>query len=575
MQMESMRYSSVFLMLLALLAVVGTVRASAQVQVDSASPSAAPQGTINLDVAISGNGFQKGATAQWFVTGTANPGGVTVNSTTFKGATQLTANITIAADAIITGFDIVVRNTNGRTGKGTDKFAVTVKGTPVGCSTTGTPSGFTLAAVLNPVQPNGAALITTGKLGNAIRVRPLDLNRDGVVDTLVAFVASGAGSPPGTYVFFLNPVTGQMQTTHPVTGAPWQNPLQVLSGVRGGHAAAGDVNGDGIPDFAMSMPQDATAYSFVGSVSGAPSYTPSYTAHQLAPPSGAPTAWGMGIALGDLDGDGKDEIVVGAAPGKRNTAIPAVFIFKYTGNGVTYTQKIQDPTSSQGSGFGGELYGSGVAIGNIDGNPGNELVVGAAYGGTSGLVYVFPSPPSQSNYFTLSEPGPQFGEGVGIADVNQDGTPDLVVITGNQFSGSDTTAQALVFAGHVHPGNSYTNQLLPATGLAYSWAAPNSDVGEMLAAGAVAVGTPNANSGSSCSSIGGGVGAVHLFTSPFGASQYPNYVFQPPTLAGSSAFGFGYGVGVVPGYPFLLIGAHFQDVGTTSSAGQVYVYKKN
>jgi hypothetical protein len=149
------------------------------------------------------------------------------------------------------------------------------------------------------------------------------------------------------------------------------------------------------------------------------------------------------------------------------------------------------------------------------------------------------------------------------------------VITGNQFSGSDTTAQALVFAGHLHPGNSYTNQLLPATGLAYSWAAPNSDVGEMLAAGAVAVGTPNANSGSSCSSIGGGVGAVHLFTSPFGASQYPNYVFQPPTLAGSSAFEFGYGVGVVPGYPFLLIGAHFQQVGTTSNAGQVYVYKKN
>jgi len=573
--MRRNRHSSVFFLSLALFAGVGALPVTAQIQVDSANPSSAPQGAINLDIAITGNGFQKGAKAQWFVTGTTNPGGVTVNSTTFNGATQLTANITIAPDAIITGFDIVVKNANGRTGKGTDKFAVTVKGTPVGCTTTGTPSGFTLAGVLNPVQPNGAALISTGKLGNAIRVRPLDLNRDGVVDTLVAFVASGAGSPPGTYVFFLDPVSGQMQATHPVTGAPWQNPLQVLSGVRGGHAAAGDFNGDGIPDFAMSMPQDATAYSFVGSVTGAPSYTPGYTAYQLMPPPGAPTAWGMGIALGDLDGDGKDEIVVGATPGKKNTAIPAAFIFKYTGNGVTYTQKVQDPTGSQGSGFGGVLYGSGVAIGNIDGNPGNELVVGAAYGGTNGLVYVFPYPASQSNYFTLSGPGPQFGEGVGIADANQDGTPDLVVITGNQFSGSDTTAQGLVFAGNVHSGNSYTNQLLPAAGLAYSWAAPNSDVGDMLTAGTVAIGTPNANSGSSCSSIGGGVGAVHLFAPPFGASQYPNYVFQPPTLAGSSAFEFGYGVAVVPGYPFLLIGAHFQDVGTTSSAGQVYVYKRN
>jgi len=68
---------------------------------------------------------------------------------------------------------------------------------------------------------------------------------------------------------------------------------------------------------------------------------------------------------------------------------------------------------------------------------------------------------------------------------------------------------------------------------------------------------------------------MHLFTSPFGSSQYPNYVFEPPTLAGSSGFSFGYGVAVVPGYPFVLVGAHLQDVGTTTQAGQVYVYKKN
>jgi len=318
---------------------------------------------------------------------------------------------------------------------------------------------------------------------------------------------------------------------------------------------------------------------FVGSISGAPSYTPSYTAYQVLPPAGASTSWAVGVALGDLDGDGKDEIAIGGAvvtvPGKKGASIPAVFIFKYTGTAVSYFLRIQDPTGNQGSGFGGGLYGSGVAIGNIDGNPGNELVVGARYANTNGLVYVFPYPASQTNYFTLSGPGPNFGEGLGIADVNTDGYTDLVVITGDQFSGSDTTAKALVFAGSVRAGAAYTNQLLPAIGLSYSWGAPNSDVGDMLAGGAIAIGTPNANSGASCSSIGGGVGAVHLFTSPFGASQYPNYVFQPPSLEGSSGFSFGYGVAVVPGYPFLLIGAHGQDVGSTSQAGQVYVYKRN
>src|SRR5437588_4631106 len=148
--MRSLRYASLLLGVLGTFLVAGSVSATAQIQVASTNPSAAPQGTINLDIAITGNGFKQGAKAQWFVTGTTNPGGVTVNSTTFKGSTQLTANITVASGATLSGFDVLVTNTDGRTGKGTDAFTVTQQGTPIGCSTTGTPSGATLAAVLNP-----------------------------------------------------------------------------------------------------------------------------------------------------------------------------------------------------------------------------------------------------------------------------------------------------------------------------------------------------------------------------------------------------------------------------------------
>jgi hypothetical protein len=104
---------------------------------------------------------------------------------------------------------------------------------------------------------------------------------------------------------------------------------------------------------------------------------------------------------------------------------------------------------------------------------------------------------------------------------------------------------------------------------------PNMDLGDMLIAGAVAVGAANAVQGTSCGSIQGGQGAVQLFTSPFSASQSPNSVFETPSLVGSSQFEYGYGVGLVPGYPFVVIGEHFRDVGTTSMAGQVYVYKLN
>jgi uncharacterized delta-60 repeat protein len=107
--------------------------AQGQVQVTAASPAAAEQGTINLNVKVNGKGFKNGARAQWFVTGTTDPGGVTVNSTTFVSSTELSANITVADTAVISNFDIQVLNSDGRGGKGTELFAVTAKGNNVVC----------------------------------------------------------------------------------------------------------------------------------------------------------------------------------------------------------------------------------------------------------------------------------------------------------------------------------------------------------------------------------------------------------------------------------------------------------
>ena len=102
--------------------------AQAQVQVTAADPSATAQGTINLNVKVTGKGFKNGAKAKWFVTGTTDPGGVTVNSTSFVSSTEVTANITVADTAVIANFDIQVLNSDGRGGKGTELFAVTAKG---------------------------------------------------------------------------------------------------------------------------------------------------------------------------------------------------------------------------------------------------------------------------------------------------------------------------------------------------------------------------------------------------------------------------------------------------------------
>jgi hypothetical protein len=544
----------------ALLSLVGpSVSTAQQIQVTSTDPNAAPQATTALDVIIHGNGFKKGAIAKWLVTGSSSDtGGVTVNSTTFNTSTQLTANITIAATATVSGYDVQVAAA-GRTGKGSDLFAVTQKGSQVACQTVGTPSGFTLVTELNQVQPNGAASITSLVIGNAIRVRPLDLDHNGTVDTLVAFVVSGGGSVPGTtegtYVFFLDPTTGMLQPNNPITHVPWQNPLLLLSGVRNNLAAAGDVNGDGVPDFVMGG-YFSPNYLFVGSVTSATSanpYTPSYTAYQIVPPPGAPSNWGMAVAMGDLDGDGSDEIAIAAQPGKKDTVKATVYIFKYANRALTNTQQFQ-------------IFADAIAIGNVDGSTGNELVVGSAGANT---VSIFPYPAQPSVSYSVSGPGPNFGRKLGIADVTGDNVPDLIVVTGYEFSGSDTTAQVLVYPGPVHLSEPYAYQLLPSTGLAYSFGAPNTDVAEMVAGGAIAIGAPNA---STCNSQ---IGAVHLYTTPLASSQQPSYLFQPPSLVSTSGLSFGYGVALVPGYPFLFVGDHLQSVGTTADAGQVYVYKKN
>src|SRR5215470_12434877 len=177
-----------------------------QVQVTAADPAAAEQGTINLNVKVTGKGFKTGAHAQWFVTGTTNPGGVTVNSTTFVSSTELNANITVADAATIANFDIQVLNSDGRGGKGSELFAVTQKGgSPNLCTVQPLPAGISLVNSLNYVTGSGAAAYGPA-LGTTVRARQMTLN--GVQVLVVA-----AGTPAATgklEIFLINPVTGQL-----------------------------------------------------------------------------------------------------------------------------------------------------------------------------------------------------------------------------------------------------------------------------------------------------------------------------------------------------------------------------
>jgi hypothetical protein len=106
-----------------------TGAALAQVKVTSATPPSGYQGT-SIDVVVGGSGFDKTSKVQYFVSGTTNPGGITVKQVVFRSSSELVTTIDVADTALLSSFDIQVTLSSGRKGKGTTLFAVKAKPGP-------------------------------------------------------------------------------------------------------------------------------------------------------------------------------------------------------------------------------------------------------------------------------------------------------------------------------------------------------------------------------------------------------------------------------------------------------------
>ena len=96
----------------------GIFTVTAAPTVTSTSPNSRGQGAISQTVAIKGSGFSSGATSSFGA-------GVTVNSTTFKSSTELTANVTIEAGASTGARTVTVTNADGGTGSLAGAFSIT------------------------------------------------------------------------------------------------------------------------------------------------------------------------------------------------------------------------------------------------------------------------------------------------------------------------------------------------------------------------------------------------------------------------------------------------------------------
>jgi hypothetical protein len=221
----------------------------------------------------------------------------------------------------------------------------------------------------------------------------------------------------------------------------------------GAVAMAGDVNGDGHDDVivgasrvALEVPAgEGRAYVFSGATGE--------TLYTLLSPQGTQGYFGNAVSgIGDVDGDGYDDVVVGAWYEDAGAVeAGAAYVFSGQMGALLYTLASPNPTVHG-------LFGSRVSgAGDVDDDGYPDLAVGAPLEDyqkdQDGRAYVFSGATGVLLHTLVSpNPNPQyqdwFGASVsGIGDVNDDGYADVAVASDEEIPPFTGVGKVYVFSG--------------------------------------------------------------------------------------------------------------------------------
>jgi hypothetical protein len=225
--------------------------------------------------------------------------------------------------------------------------------------------------------------------------------------------------------------------------------------IAGGH----DVDGDGRPDLAVGAPlRDGPGGSAAGAVD---LFRGGFLGGAWGSLGGeAKDDWfGQSVALGDLDGDGLAEVIVGAPYNDRvASAAGAVFVFRGGATPPAVPWRVLTGEAAN------DQFGWSVAyLGDLDGDGFGDLAVGARLFGSGlmaarGKAYLYRGGPVMDEIPDGAWLGESrddwFGNAlVGPGDVDGNGGPDLLVGAPYNDRGGSAAGAAYLLRGEDPPGS--------------------------------------------------------------------------------------------------------------------------